>query len=55
MATQAPEIENSGSGGGFVSSLPSMLWQRRWFVILPVMLTTIAGLVTAFLMHPVYE
>jgi polysaccharide biosynthesis transport protein len=55
MATQAPEIENGGAGGGFVSSLPAMLWQRRWFVILPVMVATIAGLVTAFLMHPVYE
>jgi len=55
MATQAAEIGNSGGGGGFVSSLPSMLWQRRWFVILPVMVATIAGLVTAFLMHPVYE
>jgi len=55
MATQTPEAENSGAGGGFVASLPSMLWQRRWFMILPVMVTTIAGLVTAFLMHPVYE
>jgi len=55
MATQSPEAENSGAGGGFVASLPSMLWQRRWFVILPVMVATVAGLVTAFLMHPVYE
>jgi len=55
MATQSPEDGNSGGGGGFVSSFPSMLWQRRWFVILPVMVATVAGLVTAFLMHPVYE
>src|SRR4051794_14827571 len=54
MATQAPEIENSG-GGGFVSTIPTVLWERRWFVILPVMIATIAGLATAFLMHPVYE
>jgi uncharacterized protein involved in exopolysaccharide biosynthesis len=32
-----------------------MLWQRRWFVIVPMVATTVAGLVTAFLMHPVYE
>jgi uncharacterized protein involved in exopolysaccharide biosynthesis len=32
-----------------------MLWQRRWFVILPVVAATVGGLVTAFLMHPVYE
>jgi len=55
MATQTPEMEEGGTGGGFISSLPAMLWQRRWFVILPVMVATIAGLVTAFLMHPVYE
>jgi len=55
MATQSPEVENGAAGSGFISSLPSMLWQRRWFVILPVMVATIAGLVTAFLMHPVYE
>jgi len=55
MATQALEVESNGAGGGFVSSLPAMLWQRRWFVIIPVMVATIAGLVTAFLMHPVYE
>ena len=55
MATQAPEADSGGAGGGFLSALPSMLWQRRWFVIIPVMVATIAGLVTAFLMHPVYE
>jgi uncharacterized protein involved in exopolysaccharide biosynthesis len=32
-----------------------MLWQRRWFVILPVVAATVGGLITAFLMHPVYE
>lgn len=54
MATQ-PEVETGNAGGGFLSALPAMLWQRRWFVIVPVMAATIAGLVTAFLMHPVYE
>ena len=55
MATQAPEADVGGAGGGFFSALPAMTWQRRWFVIIPVMVATIAGLVTAFLMHPVYE
>ncbi len=55
MATQAPEIENSGGGAGLLSTVPTMVWERRWFVILPVMIATIAGLATAFLMHPVYE
>jgi len=55
MATQPPEAEFGGAGGGFVSALPTMLWQRRWFVIVPIVAATVAGLVTAFLMHPVYE
>lgn len=54
MATQPPEAE-AGIGAGFVSAIPAMLWQRRWFVILPVVAATVAGLVTAFLIHPVYE
>jgi hypothetical protein len=54
MATQLSEAE-TGGGGGFVSALPAMLWQRRWFVIVPVVASTVGGLVTAFLMHPVYQ
>jgi uncharacterized protein involved in exopolysaccharide biosynthesis len=55
MATQLSETEMAGGGSGFISALPSMLWQRRWFVILPVVVAAIAGLATAFVMHPVYE
>ncbi|HWI86927.1 MAG TPA: Wzz/FepE/Etk N-terminal domain-containing protein [Sphingomonas sp.] len=54
MATQPQEPENDG-GGSFFSAFPTMLWQRRWFVIVPVAVATAAGLVTAFMMHPVYE
>jgi uncharacterized protein involved in exopolysaccharide biosynthesis len=53
MATQ-PEFE-ADSGGGIISAIPAMLWQRRWVVIVPVVVATMAGLVAAFLMHPVYE
>jgi len=54
MATQ-PEFETGNAGGGLLSALPTMVWQRRWFVIVPLMVATIAGVVTAFLMRPVYE
>lgn len=54
MNTQVPEADE-GAGGSFLSAIPSMLWQRRWFVIVPVIVATVAGLVTAFVMHPVYE
>ena len=36
MATQPSEVETGGAGGGFISSLPAMVWQRRWFVIIPI-------------------
>ena len=56
MATQPIEVEAGGSAGGsLLSSLPAMVWQRRWFVIVPIIAATLAGLATAFLMHPVYE
>jgi uncharacterized protein involved in exopolysaccharide biosynthesis len=54
MATQ-PLQPDDGVGTGFLSAIPTMVWQRRWFVIIPVVVTTLAGLITAFLMQPVYE
>lgn len=55
MATHPIEPETESPGSSFFSAIPSMLWQRRWFVIVPVVVATVAGLVTAFMMHPVYE
>lgn len=54
MATQ-PVDPAAESGGSMLSVIPSMLWQRRWFVIVPVVAATIGGLVTAFMIHPIYE
>ncbi len=55
MATLPLEEQESQAGGGLLAALPVMLWQRRWFVIVPLILASIGGLLTAFLMHPVYE
>jgi uncharacterized protein involved in exopolysaccharide biosynthesis len=35
--------------------LPTIFWQRRWFVILPLMLAVAVGIAVAVLMPPVYE
>jgi uncharacterized protein involved in exopolysaccharide biosynthesis len=40
---------------GFIAALPTVLWQRRWWILIAAVLTTIAGTLTAYLMHPVYE
>ncbi|WP_404711690.1 GumC family protein [Sphingomonas sp. MMS24-J13] len=40
---------------GFIAALPTVLWQRRWWILIAAVLTTIGGTVTAYMMHPVYE
>jgi uncharacterized protein involved in exopolysaccharide biosynthesis len=47
--------EAGGSGGGIIAYLPSILWQRRWWIIVPLVLCTIAGLVAAFVMPSTYR
>lgn len=38
-----------------LTTLPVVLWQRRWLIILPMILFTIAGTVAAFVLPPMYE
>jgi polysaccharide biosynthesis transport protein len=40
---------------GILSALPSILWQRRWLLIVPTIVVTALGIAVALLMHPVYE
>jgi uncharacterized protein involved in exopolysaccharide biosynthesis len=35
--------------------LPTIFWQRRWFVLLPLIVAMAAGIAVAMLMPPVYE
>lgn len=51
----ALEREQEDEGSGFVAALPTILWHRRWLIIVPLVLTTIAAIVTAVVMHPIYE
>jgi uncharacterized protein involved in exopolysaccharide biosynthesis len=39
----------------FLRSLPTIFWQRRWLLIIPFVLTTIAGGVAAFVLPPLYR
>ncbi|MBN8814165.1 MAG: lipopolysaccharide biosynthesis protein [Sphingomonas sp.] len=45
----------AASDGGFIAQLPSIVWQRRWFLIVPVLVAAIAALATAFLLPRVYD
>ncbi len=39
-----------GGGGSLLAHLPAIIWQRRWYLIVSVILLAIAGVVAAFVM-----
>ncbi|QYU69077.1 hypothetical protein J4558_02730 [Leptolyngbya sp. 15MV] len=56
MSEQAYQNDEGGAGlGALISQLPSILWQRRWFVIVPTAIGLVAATATAFLMPTKYE
>lgn len=55
MVLQDPEADNSAGIGALVSQMPAILWQRRWFIIVPTVLGLIAATVTAFVLPLKYE
>lgn len=52
------EFQGEGVGGAsigaLVSQLPSILWQRRWFIIVPAVLALAASAAAALLLPPKY-
>ena len=44
------KTEQGGGGASFLAHIPAILWQRRWWIVLPLVLLSIAGVVTAFLL-----
>lgn len=49
------EEETGGGIGAIVSQLPLILWQRKWLVVLPLLLCTMAAVAAAFLLPRKYE
>jgi succinoglycan biosynthesis transport protein ExoP len=47
--------QESGGGDGIIAYLPSILWQRRWWIIVPLVLCTLAGIAAAFLLPSTYR
>ena len=41
--------------GNLLASLPIILWQRRWFVIVPAVLLSIIGIITAYALPRTYR
>lgn len=50
----APSGEGE-TGGNFLQQLPVILWQRRWFIIVPTLLGIVAAAATAFLIPATYR
>jgi uncharacterized protein involved in exopolysaccharide biosynthesis len=50
----APD-EGGGAMEGILTSMPAILWQRRWLVILPFVITAAAALAAAFLLPASYR
>ncbi len=51
----AQDMDNEGEGGGLIAYLPSILWQRRWWVIAPLIAGTALGGAAAFLLPASYR
>lgn len=50
-----PEQESGGGFGATFSQLPLVLWQRKWLVIVPLILGALISLATALLLPKKYE
>ena len=49
-------VEGSGAGGGWlINHIPTIMWQRRWWVIGATVLLSIAGLVGAYMLPTIYR
>lgn len=47
--------EDEGGGSGLIQALPVILWERRWWMILPAVLGLAGGVVAAFTIPTMYE
>lgn len=47
--------DEGASGGSFLQQLPIILWQRRWFILLPAALGIVAAVAAAVLIPPSYR
>ena len=46
---------DESSGNNFIQLLPVILWQRRWWIIIPALIGIISAIAAIFLISPVYR
>ena len=47
--------EENGKSSGFLFKIPTVIWDRRWYVIVPTIAAGVAGIAAAILMPTTYE
>src|SRR3546814_7420652 len=47
--------DEGASGGSFLQQLPVILWQRRWFIVLPTVIGLFAAIAAVVLIPPSYR
>jgi len=48
-------LDDGAAGGNFLEQLPTILWQRRWFIIIPAVIGIVAAIAGALLIPPTYR
>ncbi|WP_165927135.1 Wzz/FepE/Etk N-terminal domain-containing protein [Sphingomonas sp. BK235] len=49
------DTEDEQSGGGFFGYIPTILWQRRWLIVVPFVVLSTIGVALALLLPPMYR
>ena len=55
IETGAIERAEGGGSGWLINHLPTILWHRRYYVIIPAVLLFVAGLLTAYSLPTMYR
>jgi polysaccharide biosynthesis transport protein len=55
VPVQFDEAQGEGGGGAFLSHIPAILWQRRWFVIVPIVLGIVGAILANLLIPATYR
>ncbi|MDR6788456.1 uncharacterized protein involved in exopolysaccharide biosynthesis [Sphingomonas sp. BE138] len=55
MSDSVDTEESSTDGGGFINYIPRILWERKWLVIVPFVVLSIAGVAAALLLPRIYR
>ncbi|HWW64865.1 MAG TPA: Wzz/FepE/Etk N-terminal domain-containing protein [Sphingomonadaceae bacterium] len=49
------EIDDEAEAPNILSAIPTILWQRRWLLIIPTVVALVLGVIAAFVIPPIYR